>query len=364
VANLSPPTAVVKGDHHAYFVEYGKHGGQLYIEWRAGGASDGDIVTVRLLHSDGSEVPSSQVQLFCTKRELDEALAARPLLHPPPPSELEFIILHEVAKLKFCICAAEADVKGKEYYLEFQHWDQRKLMQKGEACRTQRFRCHSRNKEATKLGTRLQPGVATLNQIGDTSSPEGSEKQLFRRAKVVLEELASLPTEVVRPVMDPLTSNIEIFEQLVRLAKVVQGQQTGVPAACSSASSSSAAAATDSPMMPAASERSTISVPSSHEPANQGSATPLQSEGSDMEDDAGLGPGMEGNCEELIDRFWSTTTSAQNVTGPAGYRSSLGGRACVLRRAGGTLEAAKALADQLDALNAALAAKLNVTLAP
>jgi len=358
VVNLSPPTAVFKADHHAYFVEYGKHGGLLYIEWRADGAPDSDIVIVRLLHADGRAVPSSQVQLFHTKRESEEALAARPLLHAPPPSELHFRIMHEVAKIKLSICAAEADVKGNEYYLEFQHRDQHLQTCKGEACRTQRFRCHSRNKEAS---SKLVPRSL-------------AEEKLFQRAHVLLEQLASMPEEAVRLVIDPLTNNIEILEQLVHLAKAAHAQQTPTAAATATAvmpACAGSSSGTDAPMVPAAPDPpaaggSSFDPFGSYESASQGSATPMQSDasptGSDTEEDADQASGIPmdtGSWDALIDEFFpSTSTGCQDMDGPAG-----GYRSMSSRRAGGTLKIAEAFSDQLGAFNSALSAKLNVTVA-
>jgi len=199
VGTLNPPTAVFRSDHNAYFVEYGKNGGYLYIDWRVPGGLDGEIVTVRLLNANSSEVRSSQVQLFRSLVESERALAARPLLAPPPPSELEFTLAKGIAKVKFHICAAAEDVEGKAFCLEFQHWDAQRERRKGAACLTQPLRCQSRNR--------------------DGKQPRSKEfEDLMQRTKVAKESLMHLPEEVVRTVMDSLTSNVEHFEQIVKTA--------------------------------------------------------------------------------------------------------------------------------------------------
>jgi len=173
---------------------------------------------------------------------------------------------------------------------------------------------------------------------------------------------------VVGSVLDPMTINIEILEQLLRLAKAAHGQQMRMTATTGAAVTMAAApspstSSTYDPIVPAAADGSSVTT-CSYEGTSQGTVSPLRSDaGSDTAEGADRLTDMEITADELIEQFFPSTASSQNMTGPASEYRSVADRIRAARRAGGMLEAAKTFSDQISALNTALAAKLNVTLA-
>jgi len=367
VGKLKPPTAVFRNEPNAYFVEYGKNGGYLYIDWRSCGGRDGDIVAVRLSSADGSDASSSQVQLCRTLRESEQALAARPLASPPT-GELDFTIAKGVAKVKFHICAAAENVEGKAFCLEFQHWDARKETRKGAACITQPFRCQSRNRDAK------QPRSEEL-------------EQLMRRAKVAKDQLMHLPGEAVRSVMDSLATNVEHLEQIVQAANNRAEATRAARAARAAGTTSVEATATtrtDPLILPAGVDDSarhpslcTESGNSSYRGDNsyyeascssstsreEGGETPLQSEASpttsDTEGEAAPESELDDTFRDLRDLFpeLSELYALDEEESRSGYR----GFTAVA--APDPLEKAEMLSDLIAALNCALVAKLKLKIA-